>query len=127
MEVDLAQLADDVRDGLAAYEIPERHPDALGTPLSPEWYKGRLAEMRAALVNPRWIRMRDQDAKSGLLVILDVVLVADDGDGSLVVFDPQADGEFALAVRDPDQVLSRGINVVSCGVRGDAVGCFLSR
>ena len=128
MATDLANLADDVVAALNSFSIPEAHPpEALGTPLPPEWYKTGLAEMRASLVSPYWIEMRDIDPKSKALVILKVAVVADDGDGSLIGFDPNGQGEFVLALRDPDPDSARGIDVVSCGVRGDAVGCFLSR
>ena len=38
-----------------------------------------------------------------------------------------AGGEFVMASREPDPDRARAVDVVSCGVRGDAVGCFLSR
>ena len=71
--------------------------------------------------------MRDLDPGSQNLVFLNVVVVADDAGGYLVVYDPFACGEFVLAWRDSDPDRARNVDVVSCGVRGDAVGCFLSR
>lgn len=128
MATDLASLADDVVAAINAFSIPGSHPPAaLGAPLPPEWYETSLAEMRTALVSPYWIEMRDIDPKSKALVILKVAVVADDGDGSLIGFDPNGQGEFVLALRDTDPDSARGIDVVSCGVRGDSVGCFLSR
>ncbi len=127
MEVDLARLAKQVNEELDAYVAPVPHPSTLGTPLSEAWYATELAAMRSSLVAPYWTRLRDLDHQSGELVILDVAVVADDGEGYLVALDPIANGEFVLALRDPDPETSRGIDAVSCGVRSDAVGCFLSR
>jgi len=71
--------------------------------------------------------MRDIDPGSPSLVILDVAIVADDAEGSVVAFDPRAAGEFVTALRDPDPDRASAVDVVSCGVGGDAVDCFLSR
>jgi hypothetical protein len=127
MEIDLARLAKQISDELDAYVVPERHPAALGTPLPEAWYVTELAAMRSALVPPYWTKIRDQDSQSGEIVTLEVAVVADDGEGYLVALDPRADGEFVLALRELDPDAARRIDVVSCGVRGDAVGCFLSR
>ena len=128
MATDLANLADDVVVALNSFSIPEAYPpQALGTALPSEWYETGLAEMRAALVSPYWIEMRDLDPQSKALVILKVAVVADDGHDKLIVFDPEGQGKFVLCLRDPDPDSPRGIDVVSCGIRGDAVGCFLSR
>jgi hypothetical protein len=127
MAVDLTRLAQDVSEELRAYVVPQRDGTEVGSPLPAEWYATGLAAMRTSLVTPYWTEMRDLDPRSGQLVILKVVVVADDGDGSLVALDPLSDGEFVLAFRDPDPDEARNIGVVSCGVRGDAVGCFLSR
>ncbi len=118
--IDLKPIADQVRDAVDGYVVSEHRPDQLGTPLPPEWFERGLIEMRAALVEPYWAEMRDYDAVSRAVVRRSVVVVADDGDGSLVMFDPGAGGDFALALRE-------GGGIVSCGVRGDAVGCFLAR
>ena len=127
MEVDLVRLAEEVREELDAFVTPSPNPAALGTPLPPEWYAMELAAMRKSLVPPYWIQMRDLDPSLGRLVILNVVVVADDGDGTLVAYDPQNQGEFVLAQRGADPDAERGVGIVSCGVRGDVVGCFLSR
>jgi hypothetical protein len=126
MELDLASLANDVSEDLASYVVPARDGSELGSPLPDEWYAAGLAAMRSSLVPPYWTKMRDMDPVSRGLVILDVAVVADDAEDSLVTFDPAA-GEFVLASRDPDPDRTRAVDVVSCGVRGDAVGCFLSR
>lgn len=125
MEVDLGRLAEQVRDALSAYVIPPRHPDAVGEPLPDAWFVTGLEEMRAALVTPFWLRMRDLDPETGGLVILNVAVVAEDDAGYFVAFDPSADGEFVLAMREVHPETE--INAVACGLRGDAVGCFLSR
>ena len=52
MAMDFQQLACQVRDEIDSYVVPAPHPDQLGTPLPPEWYGGRLLEMRDALVEP---------------------------------------------------------------------------
>ena len=57
--------------------------------------------------------------------MLNVVIVVDDGEGGLVAYDPTAD-DYVLVVRDADRDCSRGVDIVSCGVRGDVVGCYLS-
>jgi len=120
-------LAAEVRASLNTYTLPEHSPDAVGEALPPEWFENGLAEIRASLVSPFWIEMRDLDPQSGELVILKVAVVADAGDGSLVAFDPTAEGEFVVVAREPDPNVARGIGAVSCGYRGDAVDCFLSR
>ncbi len=126
MDVDLARLAQDVREELDGFVVPAPDPTALGAPLPLEWYASELAEMRKSLVTPYWAQIRDLDPDTRCLVILKAVVVADD-EGNLVAFDPQAQGEFVLALRDPDPDRVRGADAVSCGVRGDAVGCFVSR
>jgi len=127
MDVDLAHLAARVRASLDTYVAPDRHAAAVGEALPPEWFETGLAEMQASLVSPYWIQMRDLDPTSGKLVILRVAVVADAGDGSLVAFDPVAEGEFVVAALDTDPDVARGIDAVSCGFRGDVVECFLSR
>ena len=47
------------------------------------------------------------------------VVVADDGQGTLLLFDP-SQNDFALAT-------ATSTGLVTIGVRGDAVGCFMSR
>lgn len=111
---------------MTSYVIPERDPLAVGSELPASWFSEGLGAMRLALVEPYWTQMRDLDPATGELIVLSVVVVADD-DGSLVVFDPRTVSEFALAERDIDSDRIRGVDAVACGVRGDPVDCFLSR
>jgi hypothetical protein len=128
MDLELARLAKDVQESVDAYAIPHDHPaDALGEPLSAQWYEAGLAEMRASLVSPYWLEIRDLDPDTGKLVVLKVAVVAEPGDGSVVAFDPRSGGEFVAALRELDTDRERAVDAVSCGLRGDAVGCFLSR
>ena len=126
MDIDLAHLAQRVSNSLGSYAIPKRDPLAVGSELPASWFSEGLAAMRLALVEPYWTQMRDFDPATGELIVLSVVVVADD-DGSLVVFDPRTSSEFALAERDIDRDRARCVDVVACGVRGDPVDCFLSR
>lgn len=112
MTVDPNAIAARVLSDLEAYGIPEHDPRALGSALPPEWFVENLGKMRGALVKPYLLHL-DWAAR-------DVLVVADDKEGSLVAYDPCEEGEFALLLRENDQIYD-------CHVRGDAVGCFLSR
>lgn len=125
MESSLSELRQKVQAELDDYEIPEPHPEAVGLPLPSSWFSGRLAEMRAALVMPHASKIRDCAEDTGELVIVDVAIVADDGQGTIVAYDPAAD-TYVLASIDPDPDKARGVDVVACGIRGTAVDCFLS-
>ena|ERR1700761_3871481 len=115
--MDAASLAEVVRAEIEGFQVPEPHPQQLGSPLPPEWFAQQLAEMRLALVEPYSLEMPDgrypdQDAKS-------VWVVAQDED-ILLAYDPAPEGDFVLIFRDaPKPGLSP--------VRGDAVGCFMAR
>lgn len=117
---DLHALGLRVRQDLDAYEIPAHHPEALGSPLPREWFERGLAEMRAALVEPYLAEVQDFNAAQGGAFTRQVPIVADDGDIMLLAFDPRPDNDFALVGREGD--LLKIYNI-----RGDAVGCFLSR
>jgi hypothetical protein len=116
--VDLEALARYVRDELEGYvyKVP---PGTLGGPLPPEEVARLLSEMWRSLVEPEWrvIAMRDTFAQveSEWPELRACVLLADDGDGFELYFDP-TDEEFFLAMGGE-----------SIGVRGDAVGCFMAR
>jgi hypothetical protein len=77
--------------------------------------------MRSALVAPYWAEIRDafEQVSSHTGLRRKCAVVADDGCGSLLVFDPMQN-DFLLAV--PQEC-----GLVSVGVRGDAVGCFMAR
>ena len=96
------------------------HPDALGSPLPREWFEDGLAEMRAALVKPYLADVLDFDAARGGEFIRQVPIVADDGEAMLLAYDPGDDADFALVGRE-------GSSLKIYSIRGDAVGCFLSR
>ncbi len=125
METIHLELRQKVQAELDAFEAPQVHSQAIGLPLPPSWFSERLAEMRIALVMPHTAKIRDCVEGTGEIVIVDVVVVADDGEGTIVAYDPRAD-TFVLATADPDPDCSRGVDAVSCGVRGSAVACFLS-
>ena len=120
MKIDLNALAAQVRVEVETYEVPERHPDLVGSALLPEWFEKGLAEMKAALVEPYWVEMRDYASVPGEVLTRQVAVVADEGHEILVAFDPAPDGDFVLTWRSPEQV-------EFYNVHGDAVGCFLAR
>jgi hypothetical protein len=114
------ELAQTVAASIEAFEIPRKPaPGQLGTQLPPEWFEDRLREMRAALVEPYPLQVFDGHAEPGKTLTKMVAVVADDREGTLLAFDPEPDGDFALVWR------SGGENWVS-NIRSDAVNCFLS-
>ena len=117
---DLQALKVRVRQAIDAYEIPAHDPEALGSPLPREWFEDGLAEMRAALVEPYLADVLDFDVARGGEVIRQVPIVADDGDTMLLAYDPDDDADFALVGRE-------GSSLKIYSIRGDAVGCFLTR
>jgi hypothetical protein len=117
---DLQALKVRLQQELDAYEIPAPHPEALGSPLSREWFEEGLSEMRAALVEPYLADVQDYDEAQGGVFMRQVPIVADDGDTMLLAFDPRDQTDFALVGREGDT-----LKIYS--IRGDAVGCFLTR
>ena len=120
--MDFDQLRDSVESEIDSY-IYAVPCGALGQPMSDEWICSQLAEMRAALVQPRWgtILVRDTaEQMSGAVApeLRQCVLVADDRNGYQLYYDPPAE-EFVLA--------RSGEPPVTFNVRGDAVGCFMAR
>jgi hypothetical protein len=113
-DLNLGDLERAVVDELDSYryEVPE---GLLGRPASDEWVERQLAELRSALVKPEWrvVLMND----SGESEARRCVLVADDGKGHGLYYDP-TEQDFVLAAGDPPETL---------GVRGDPVGCFMAR
>jgi hypothetical protein len=98
-------------------------PEAIGLPWSPSRVDEQLALMRRSLVVPYLVEVKMERPYN--LIDTDIhearncVVVADANDGYLLVFDSATD-EFLLAQFFKD-------TVHSIGVRGDAVGCFMSR
>jgi hypothetical protein len=115
--VDAVSLAELVRREMEGFEVREPHPLQLGSPLPPASYAEQLAEMKSALVEPYRIEMPDGRRVSD--GARPVWVVAEDAD-TLLAYDPDPEGDFVLIFRDaPEPALSP--------VRGDAVGCFMSR
>lgn len=119
----LQNIAQRVMEEISAYAASDVHV-GIGPLLGAEWHARQVLALRAAIVAPYFSEMRDEYL--GKLVVLPVTVVADDGERSLVIFDKVAN-EFVLTVREPDPLPNRGVNLVSCGIRGDVVGCFMSR
>jgi hypothetical protein len=93
------------------YEVPD---GARGNPWSTDKVKRELNAFREALVEPYWADVVDDEKqKKGCVV------VADDGRSYLLVFEPEQ-GMFMLVMR-------KAGDLISFGVDGDAVGCFLAR
>jgi hypothetical protein len=115
--VDPGSLAQFVRHEIEAFKVPAPHRQQLGSPLPPSWYVKQLAEMKAALVEPYLIEM--SDGRVADREVRPVWVVAEDA-YILLAYDPDREGDFALIFRDaPQPVLSP--------IRGDAIGCFMSR
>jgi len=97
--------------------------NALGTPWAKDRVDAELVTMRSALVAPYWadIELRDTCEQIAAKAALSqkCVVVADDFEGTVLCFDP-VENEFMLAQRHNDELLT-------IGVRGDAVGCFMAR
>jgi hypothetical protein len=120
MSTDAASISRIVLAEISDFRAPGPQPDQLGLPLPPEWFHRGLREMKRALVPPVEQEVLDYDTSPGSVLTRRVWVVADDGEGTLLVYDPHPEGDFALVWRHADQhALSN--------IRGDAVGCFLSR
>jgi hypothetical protein len=102
------------------YEVPD---DAIGKPTAEAAIAEGLAQMRSSLVEPYWaeVQIRDTFEQIGMSVVARhrCAVVADDRKGFLLTFD-LAEGSFLLAQRGET-------GLITFGVRGDAVGCFLAR
>jgi hypothetical protein len=115
------ELAQSVATEIEEFEIPlQPRPGQLGVQLPPEWFVAGLAAMRAALVAPYRLEALDYDTTPGAVLRRSVWIVADDRDGTLLAYDPMPNGDYALIWR-----LENGDAISN--IRGDAVGCFLSR
>jgi hypothetical protein len=121
-EVDLSRLRQRVEKEIETYvyDFPD---NAIGNPWSDAAIQQGLAKFRASLVEPYWseVEIRDTFEQVGMTAgpRRKCAVVADDGKGMLLLFDP-AEDSFVLAER-------RSTGLTTFGVRGDAVGCFLAR
>lgn len=123
MQTDLQSLRELADEEIAQYEYPSLG-NSTGVPWTDERVGVELREMKAAVVSPYWadVELREtwEDIHAEPAIVRKCAVVADDGKGSLVVFDPLDGDLFLLVVRN-------GSTLVSIGVRGDLVGCFFAR
>jgi hypothetical protein len=115
----LAQVGARARGEIDDFVPPQAHPDQLGAPLPPEWFTAELDAMRAALVEPYFLIVSGDGRYPEKKGAFRVVIVAED-DGTLLAFDPDPEGDFALIFRSAARF---GLSPI----RGGAVDCFLSR
>jgi hypothetical protein len=98
-------------------------PGLVGKPLSEEKVQAHLAALRAALVEPYLAKVARRDTFPAIgrsnPEISECVIVADDGQGTLLAYDPST-CEFLLVAKS-------GPMLASFGITGDAVGCFMAR
>jgi hypothetical protein len=118
----LSRLRSEVEQAIIeyVYVVPN---DAIGNPMTDAAVDDGLALLRASLIEPYWeeVEIRDTFEQVGMLSgpRRKCAAVADDRSGMLLLFDP-LENSFVLAQRGV-----RGL--ITFGIRGDAVGCFLSR
>jgi hypothetical protein len=120
--ISAAHIAQEVRNEIDSFVVPEPHPGQLGEPLPPEWFRQQLDEMRAALVDPYSATIDGDGRFPGSIarsVPREVTIVAEDDD-MLLAYDPDPDGDFALIFKT-----AAGFGVSP--IRGTAVDCFMSR
>ena len=113
----LDEVARRIQAEIEAFVVPQPHPLQLGEPLPPEWFRERLQEMRAALVQPYFLEVEGEDDQSEAGQRR-VIVVAEDQD-ILLAFDPHPEGDFALIFR------SAAVQTPS-NIRGGAIDCFMS-
>jgi hypothetical protein len=106
--MDLDQLHRTVSDEIDSYVYPYSGLE-IGNPKSNEWITDQLREMRSALVKPYWANVGNEPC----------VIVADDGRGFYLAYNPRAKEYFLVMIR--------GKRLIDIGVYGDAVGCFMAR
>ena len=112
-QLNLAELRQRVEREIAEYVsvVPE---GSLGNPWPPAKVEKHLRAFRNALVEPYWSNIVDDDRRTKRCVV-----IADEKRGTLLVFEPEAQ-KFMLAMQ-------KGSGLISFGVDGDAVGCFLAQ
>jgi len=124
-EPTLEEITRMVRHSIASYaEAVQTEPaTTVGRPWGIEKIRRGIAEMELALVSPYWTEaeIRDTFEDIGTLQAPPrrCVVVANDNEETIFLFDPLAN-DFVLAQR-----CNSGL--VTFGVRGDPVGCFLAR
>jgi hypothetical protein len=105
-----------------ANDAAKQH-STVGVPWDSDKIGRGIVEMETALVSPYWIDAEVRDTFDQTKMTEGprrrCAVVADDGQGTLLLFDPLAD-DFVLAQRSDS-------TITTFGVRGDAVGCFLAR
>ena len=123
-QMDLTAVRRRVERELAeyAYEVPD---GASGNPMVEESVAEYLRQMKAALIDPyiAIVEQRDTDAQIGnsIPALRACAIVAKDNQqSSMLAYDPVADGFVLVQDIGNDRIQS-------IGVRGDAVGCFISR
>ena len=120
--VDLTALRRVVENEIENYQY-STSTGMIGNPWTEERVRLELAVMKASVVTPYWtdVELRDtiEQFAPAAAPSQRCVIVADDLKGTLLAFDP-VEREFMLAVRH------KGV-LLSIGVRGDAVGCFMAR
>ena len=94
----------------------------IGNPMRPDQIVVYIEKMKNALVEPYWTEVELRDSLEQINAenppSRSCAVVADDQCGTLLLWDP-VEKEFLLASR-----FSGGL--LSFGVRGDAVGCFMA-
>ena len=120
--MDLQTLRRAVENDIDTYRY-EVSTNSVGTAWAADRVEAELAAMRAAIVDPYWVDVELHDTHEQIAahpaVLRKCVVVADATKGRLVAYDPM-ENEFLLVVRQEGVLLTTG-------VRGDAVGCFMAR
>ena len=113
-----SRLENEIR--LYKCEFPE---GMAGNPKTEAAITAGLAQMQDCLVDPYWIPVEIRDTfrqiQGETPARRRCAVVADDRKGTFLLFDPTEDS-FVLAQRS-------ATGLVTFGVTGDAVGCFLAR
>jgi hypothetical protein len=122
IRISLTDIGQQVVTEIETFVVPARRSDQLGEQLPAEWFSQQLDEMRAALVEPYLVEIDGDGRFPGDIpkpVLRQVVIVAEDDDVCLA-YDLDPDGDFALLFKS-----ASGFAVSP--IRGEAVGCFMSR
>jgi hypothetical protein len=106
-----------------AEHVCEAHSAAIGLPMSPEWVREQLADMRDALVDPHWREILVRNSACQITgneeaELRECILLADDRRGHELYFDPVTRDYFLAFSGEPPATFA---------VRSDAVSCFMAR